>query len=93
MLRNLLERNLVRILGKREEPGSPLIYGTTKEFLEFFSLRNLSDLPTLREYTELGDESLAKLEQLLPEQTPQEVPLIAPQELGTTEMEPTDDPA
>ncbi len=66
VLKSLLEKNLVRILGKKEEPGSPLIYGTTKEFLEFFSLRNLSDLPSLREYTELGQESLAKLEKLLP---------------------------
>ncbi len=72
VLRNMLERNLVRILGKREEPGHPLIYGTTKEFLEFFSLRSLSDLPTLREYTELGEESLATLEKLLPEDKPDE---------------------
>ncbi|HLG19551.1 MAG TPA: SMC-Scp complex subunit ScpB [Bdellovibrionota bacterium] len=75
VLRHLLERNLVRILGKREEPGSPLIYGTTKEFLEFFSLRNLTDLPTLREYTELGQESLAKLEELLPKPDAQETNL------------------
>jgi segregation and condensation protein B len=65
VLRNLLERNLVKILGKREEPGNPLIYGTTREFLEFFGLNTLNDLPSLREYTELGDESRAKLEQLL----------------------------
>jgi segregation and condensation protein B len=70
VLKSLLERNLIKILGKREEPGSPLIYGTTKDFLEFFSLRNLSDLPTLREYTELGEESRAKLEELLPEEPP-----------------------
>jgi segregation and condensation protein B len=65
VLRNLLERNLVKILGKREEPGNPLIYGTTREFLEFFGLNTLNDLPSLREYTELGDESREKLEQLL----------------------------
>jgi segregation and condensation protein A len=77
VLRNLLERNLVKILGKREEPGNPLIYGTTREFLEFFGLRNLADLPTLREYTELGDESRAKLEQMLgPEETAPESPEI-----------------
>jgi segregation and condensation protein B len=69
VLKHLLERNLVKILGKREEPGSPLIYGTTKDFLSFFSLNSLADLPSLREYTELGEESLAKLEQLLPSQS------------------------
>lgn len=72
ILRTLLERNLIKILGKREEPGNPLIYGTTQDFLSFFGLKNLSDLPTLREYTELAQESLEKLEQLLPQ--PDEIP-------------------
>ncbi|MCI5073158.1 SMC-Scp complex subunit ScpB [bacterium] len=66
MLRTLLDRNLIKILGKREEAGNPLIYGTTADFLEFFQLDNLSDLPSLTEYTELGEESLEKLEKLLP---------------------------
>lgn len=57
VLKVLLERDLVRILGKRDEPGRPLIYGTTNNFLEFFGLRSLKDLPTLREFTELTDES------------------------------------
>lgn len=57
VLKVLLERDLVRILGKRDEPGRPLIYGTTPKFLEFFGLRSLKDLPTLREFTELTDES------------------------------------
>ena len=73
VLKHLLERSLVKILGKREESGSPLIYGTTNEFLEFFGLKNLSDLPTLREYTELGSESLAALEKLMPPTQAQEV--------------------
>ena len=53
----LLDRALVRILGKREEVGRPMLYGTTKEFLDFFSLNDLRELPTLREYSELTDES------------------------------------
>ncbi len=57
VLKLLLERDLVRILGKRDEPGRPLIYGTTGHFLEFFGLKSLKDLPTLREFTELSDES------------------------------------
>ena len=51
VLKLLLERDLVRILGKRDEPGRPLIYGTTGHFLEFFGLKSLKDLPTLREFT------------------------------------------
>jgi segregation and condensation protein B len=60
----LLDRNLVRVLGKKEEPGRPLLYGTTKEFLEFFNLSQLRDLPTLREFHELSEESLAEVERL-----------------------------
>src|SRR5206468_7526884 len=63
-LKTLMERSLVRILGKKEEPGRPMLYGTTKEFLEFFNLRDLKDLPTLREFHELSDEHRAQVEAL-----------------------------
>jgi len=56
-LKLLLERELLRILGKKEEPGRPMLYGTTPRFLEFFNLKALSDLPTLREFTELNEDS------------------------------------
>jgi segregation and condensation protein B len=56
-LKLLLERDLVRILGKKDEPGRPMLYGTTGQFLEFFGLKSLKDLPTLKEFTELTDES------------------------------------
>jgi segregation and condensation protein B len=66
----LLERDLVRILGKKDEPGRPLLYGTTNQFLEFFGLKSLKDLPTLKEFTELSDESRrvaeAELGEVLP---------------------------
>ena len=55
--RALLERKLIRILGKKDEPGRPLLFGTTREFLELFSLRDLTQLPTLREFQELSEES------------------------------------
>ena len=45
-LRLLLERKLVRILGRSELPGRPLVYGTTRQFLETFNLNDLKDLPT-----------------------------------------------
>src|SRR5205814_9333559 len=56
-LKLLLDRSLIRVLGKREEVGRPMLYGTTKEFLDFFSLGDLRELPTLREYSELTAES------------------------------------
>ncbi|MDD2897723.1 MAG: SMC-Scp complex subunit ScpB [Desulfuromonadaceae bacterium] len=49
VLKSLLEKHLVRILGKKDIPGRPLIYGTSKEFLEIFGLKDLKSLPTLRE--------------------------------------------
>lgn len=48
-LHTLLEKGLVRIVGRKDLPGRPIVYGTTKTFLELFSLNSLSDLPTLRE--------------------------------------------
>jgi segregation and condensation protein B len=100
-LKLLLERNLLRILGHKDEPGRPLLYATTSQFLEFFGLKSLKDLPTLREFTELSDESRraaeAELGEVLPEATalghsgaiPREEPYahdtIAPPEPPSTE--------
>ena len=61
VIRTLLERKLVRIVGRKEEPGRPIMYGTTKFFLEHFGLRDLSQLPPLREFRELGESEQAML--------------------------------
>ena len=66
VLRTCLEKRLVRILGKKDVPGKPLIYGTTKEFLELFSLKDLASLPTLKEIQNLGDSSFEDGQQVLP---------------------------
>ena len=55
ILRMLIERKLVRILGRKAIPGRPHIYATTKQFLEVFDLKNLEDLPTPKEISELSD--------------------------------------
>ena len=55
VLRTLLEKRLARILGKKDIPGRPLIYGTSREFLEMFGLRDLRSLPTLKEIQALDD--------------------------------------
>ena len=54
VLRVLLERKLIRVLGRKEIAGRPLIYATTKRFLEVFDLKSLKDLPTPKEIEELG---------------------------------------
>jgi segregation and condensation protein B len=56
VLRMLLERGLVRILGRSEDPGRPLTYGTTPAFLELFGMRSLADLPTLKDLRQLQPE-------------------------------------
>jgi segregation and condensation protein B len=60
VLRVLLERKFVRVLGRRELPGRPLIYATTKRFLEVFGLKNLEDLPTPKEIEEFGNSLSAE---------------------------------
>jgi len=62
VLRTLLERGLVRAIGKKEEVGRPILYGTTPDFLKTFSMRDLTELPTLREFHELGAEERAKVD-------------------------------
>jgi len=64
--RALLDRKLIRILGKKDEPGRPLLFGTTKEFLELFNLRDLTQLPTLREFQELSEDSRKIVEEEAP---------------------------
>jgi segregation and condensation protein B len=54
-LKRLLDKKLVRIMGRKDVPGKPIMYGTTKKFLEIFSLKDLSELPTLKELTDLQD--------------------------------------
>ena len=56
VLRLLMERKLLRVMGRKEIPGRPLIYGTTRQFLEAFELRDLKDLPTLKEIQDMGGE-------------------------------------
>jgi segregation and condensation protein B len=53
VVRSLVERKLVRIAGHRDVPGRPLLYATSKRFLEVFGFSRLEDLPTLREIDDL----------------------------------------
>ena len=54
-LKGLLDKKIVRIVGRKDVPGKPIIYGTTRKFLEAFNLKDLSELPTLRELKDLPD--------------------------------------
>lgn len=52
VIKNLMDRNLIRITGRKDVPGRPILYGTTKEFLLYFGLNSLDELPKLKEFSE-----------------------------------------
>src|SRR5262245_6365195 len=57
VLKTLLEKRLIKIVGRKEVVGRPMLYGTTKEFLLHFGLRDLAELPKIEEFAEvLGEE-------------------------------------
>jgi len=60
IVRNLMERRLVKIVGKKDVPGKPMLYGTSVEFLQYFGLKDLSALPTLKEFQDLdaGEDAM-----------------------------------
>ncbi len=69
ILRGLLEKKLIKILGRKDLPGKPLVYGTTVDFLRYFGLNSLSDLPSLKEFADQeipeveGDAEILPLEE------------------------------
>ena len=62
VIKTLLSRNLIKIKGRGDGPGRPLLYSTTKNFLEYFGINRLSDMPKLKEVSELieADPSLGE---------------------------------
>ncbi|NWF53975.1 MAG: SMC-Scp complex subunit ScpB [Syntrophaceae bacterium] len=93
VLRTLLERKLVKIIGKKDVPGKPLVYGTSKKFLEVFGLKDLSQLPTLKDLDSLGPpsmEGVLPLEEEEKGETPTEAqpPAQEKQETHTDESAP-----
>lgn len=55
-VKNLLQKKLIKITGRKKVPGLPALYSTTKEFLLYFGLNDLSELPSLEELTEMFEE-------------------------------------
>src|SRR6202040_1797343 len=58
ILKTVIERNWVRVVGHRDVPGRPELLGTTRDFLDYFGLRNLDELPPLAELKAMGDYNL-----------------------------------
>lgn len=60
VIKTLIDRDLVRVVGKSEEPGCPILYGTTPNFLQVFGLASLANLPNLKDLEELeGDTAIS----------------------------------
>ncbi len=57
VLKTLLDRKLIKIVGRKEVAGRPMLYGTTRTFLTYLGLPDLSSLPTLKEFSEIADEA------------------------------------
>jgi segregation and condensation protein B len=91
ILRNLLDKKLIRILGRKDVPGKPIVYGTTRDFLHYFGLKSLADLPALKEF---ADQNLAPEEG---EEEGEEAAILpleeVPSESGEQEGSPEDQPA
>ncbi len=64
VLKTLLERRMVRIVGRKDAPGRPIMYGTTRQFLQAFGMKDLSDLPALRDIKELKEAEPFTLQNL-----------------------------
>ena len=60
VLNTLMEKNFIKIVGKKEVPGRPFMYGTTEKFLEHFGLKQLQDLPSIEEIRQMVDSSVKK---------------------------------
>jgi len=56
VIKGLLDKHMIKIIGRKDVAGRPILYATTREFLQYFGLRDISDLPTLKEFTELRPE-------------------------------------
>ena len=77
VIKTLLEKRLIKITGRKEVVGRPMLYGTTKKFLLHFGLKDLGDLPKIEEFADvLGEEvDIAGLKRAIEAPRPVEVPL------------------
>ena len=73
-LKGLLDKKLIRIVGRKDVPGKPIIYGTTRKFLEVFNLKDLMDLPNLRELKELNQQQDLVEQEIVEEETIEDIP-------------------
>ena len=76
VLKTLLDRKLITTAGRKNVIGKPILYKTTKEFLTQFGLKELAELPTLREFEEIRRQSFAEDDEVPPQAAPSPAPLV-----------------
>jgi segregation and condensation protein B len=86
-MKTLLEREWIRIIGHKEVPGKPALYGTTKTFLDHFNLKNLEELPTLSEIKNMESQEAKLQVQLNLPETQVDEPSISEQETTLSKEE------
>lgn len=89
IIKTLMERDWVKVVGHRDVPGKPALYATTKEFLDYFNLKSLEELPTLAEIKDI-DSINVELDLTMPDTSEE---LVAEEELQETNPEKTTEPA
>ena len=85
IMRTLLERGWIRVVGQRESPGRPALYGTTRNFLDYFNLKSLDDLPPMEDIESLMEPALADADASTDEAE-------GPSDTGQEDTEPQPDP-
>lgn len=60
VMKSLIDKNLIRVCGRKKIPGRPFVFGTTREFLEHFGLKSLADLPKMEDFTVLAQQQEAQ---------------------------------
>jgi segregation and condensation protein B len=88
VMKSLLDKNLIRICGRKKIPGRPFVFGTTREFLEHFGLNSVKDLPKIEEFTALAEkkEEESEIEPIL--EPINEVPVTQPLAESLTQIDP-----
>lgn len=88
-IRSLMEKHLVKIAGRAEEPGRPILYGTTKRFLEVFGLNSLKDLPQPDALQARAQQMAAAAQRLAESEAQEQQPAAFPAEPAQIATEPT----
>ncbi len=90
IIKTLEEREWIRVVGYRDVPGKPALFGTTRAFLDYFNLKSLDELPPLSEIRELEDPQMRLDQEPLPVRVARDLP-IDPDEVGAAETAANDD--